>query len=537
MKELPIGMQDFKQIIDDGYTYVDKTRYFYELLKHGKNYFLSRPRRFGKTLTCSTLYYLFKGEKELFKDTWIYDKWDFKPYPVISISMTMIEAKNPDTITQDLKTMLLRIYREYGLEPRVDGYKALFSDLIDQLSAHGQVVVLIDEYDRPMIEHISEPEAARAIRAVMREFYLVVKGMESRLKFVLFTGLTKITKAGIFSTLNHLDELTTQPKFGAMLGYTQEELEAYFDGYLQAGASKLGVSREELVARVRDYYDGFSFDGEHFVYNPFSMLKFFSEYRFKNYWIQSGLSSSLAEYIKTHQIKPEDYLNSYMPEEMLTSYEIEQAPPQSFLAQSGYLTFQEDDPERGYRLDYPNREVRNSMSELILLGSYNIDGIESSALRDRVIVALRERKFEPVFDAMKATLANVPAKLYDNDKKKDYAEKEAYYHAVILTLLWACGLHVHAEEYTSRSMSDLVLDYHGDIWVIELKKASTTVSLQQIKDKGYAEKYAAAPFLALVGIEIDIEQKNLKTFEMEIQYYKKNTNRKGREGRKEEKKT
>jgi competence protein ComGC len=278
------------------------------------------------------------------------------------------------------------------------------------------------------------------------------------------------------------------------------------------------------VAQVKDYYDGFSFDGKHFVYNPFSVLKFFKVYQLQNYWIESGMSSALTEYIRIHQIKPEDYLNSYIRDEVLTAYEIEKAPPKSFLVQSGYLTFKGVDPALGYRLDYPNREVRDSVSNLILQGAYNVDDEASDSLRQRIVMALRERDFKPVFAAMKETLANVPASLYDNTKRNttlsaanagDYFDKEAYYHTVILTLLWACGLHVHAEEYTSRGMSDLVLLFEGGVWVIELKKASTAVSLKQIKAKGYAEKYASARYLALVGIEIDTAQKNLKVCEVD----------------------
>ncbi|MDR3341682.1 MAG: AAA family ATPase, partial [Treponema sp.] len=202
MKDLPIGMQDFKQIITGGYVYVDKTQYLYELLKHGKNYFMSRPRRFGKTLTCSTLCYLFKGEKELFKDTWIYDQWDFKPYPVISISMAEINAESPETVRETLLATLIDIYKAYNLTPTTADYKTLFIRLINELSTPGEVVVLIDEYDRPMLEHINEPEIARAIRTILREFYLVLKTSEPCIKFTLLTGLTKITKAGVFSTLN-----------------------------------------------------------------------------------------------------------------------------------------------------------------------------------------------------------------------------------------------------------------------------------------------------------------------------------------------
>jgi hypothetical protein len=374
-----------------------------------------------------------------------------------------------------------------------------------------------------MLEHLGDPDAAHAVREVMREFYLVVKGMEHCLKFVLLTGLTKITKAGVFSALNHLHELTTLPNFNAILGCTQEELETYFGEYIQEGATRLGISREELVAQIKEYYDGFSFDGEHFVYNPFSILNFFYAYQLDNYWIESGMSSALTEYIRMHHIKPEDYLNSYIRKEMLTAYEIEKAPPKSFLAQSGYLTFKGVDPALGYLLDYPNREVRDSVSNLILQGAYDIDDEASDDLRLRIVMALRARDFAPVFAAMKETLANVPASLYDNAKRSaafaanagDYFDKEAYYHTIILTLLWACGLHVHAEEYTSRGMSDLVLLFEGGVWIIELKKASTTVSLKQIKEKGYAEKYASARYLALVGIEIDTAHKTLSACEVD----------------------
>ncbi|MDR3171719.1 MAG: AAA family ATPase [Treponema sp.] len=362
MKKLPLGMQDFRQIVTGNFVYVDKTRYLHKMLEEGQNYFMSRPRRFGKTLTISTLYYLFKGEKELFKDTFIYDKWDFKEYPVVRISMTEIDTRSPETVEKTLRLKLEKLYREHSLTPRTDDYKVMFSDLIKYLSERGAVAVLIDEYDRPMLNHLGNPETAKAIRAIMREFYIVVKDTEPYLKFVLLTG---ITKAGIFSTLNHLDELTTQEAYSSMLGYTAEELERYFAEHLETGAAKLGCSRTELIERIRDYYDGFSFDGEHFVYNPFSILNFFKEYKLKNYWISSGLPSSLADYAKSHNLKPEDYINTYIKDGELSAYEIEQAPPRSFLAQSGYLTFKANDPYLGYLLDYPNREVRESFSALI----------------------------------------------------------------------------------------------------------------------------------------------------------------------------
>jgi hypothetical protein len=345
----------------------------------------------------------------------------------------------------------------------------------------------------------------------MQEFYLVIKDCDACLKTVFLTGITKISKAGIFSTLNHLDELSIQEEYASMLGYTREELEATFSERLEEGSARLNISREELLAKIKDYYNGFSFDGKHFVYNPFSILCFFKEYQFQNYWIQSGLPSSLAEYAETHTLKPEDYLGTYLQPDVLTSYELEQAPPTSFLFQSGYLTFKEKDPEMGYLLGYPNREVRDSFSRLVLESAYAMDARTQNQLQQNIIMALRARKFQPIFDAMKQTLANIPGKLYN----KQYQETEAYYHSIILTLLWACELHIHAEEYTSQGISDLVLEFEGDIYVMELKTTYANTALTQIKTRGYAEKYKSAPYLALIGIAIDTEKRNLREYTLE----------------------
>jgi hypothetical protein len=348
------------------------------------------------------------------------------------MSMTELNNESPESVRETLVLKLQSLYEQYGLIPRTENYKVLFADLIRRLAERGKVVILIDEYDRPMLNHIGDPETAKAVRRIMQEFYLVIKDADAYLKMVFLTGITKICKAGIFSTLNHLDELSTKEEYASMLGYTREELEATFDERLEEGSTRLNISREELLARIKDYYNGFSFDGKHFVYNPFSILCFFWEYDFQNYWIMSGLPSSLLEYAKIHTLRPEDYLGTYLKKDVLTSYEIEQAPPESFLFQSGYLTFKGKDPEMGYLLDYPNREVRDSFSRLVLESAYATDARTQDHLQRNMIAALRARKFQPIFDAMKQTLANIPGKLYN----KQYQETEAYYHSIILTLLW-----------------------------------------------------------------------------------------------------
>jgi hypothetical protein len=519
MKKLPLGMQDFKRINTEGFLYIDKTEYIYQLVNGSPNNFISRPRRFGKSLMISTLKYLFRGDKEAFAGTWIYDKWDFKPCPVIDLSMASLICDTPETIEKSLVFKMRQIYRENDIVMEEKHPQLLFADLILKISQKGRVVVLIDEYDRPILKHLGNPEMAHKIRDMMRDFYIVLKDYESNLHFVMLTGLTKITKAGVFSTMNHLTEWTSAEEMSCMLGCTEEELLADFGDYIEKGMQKLNMSKNEIIDAIRKKYNGFSFDGIHSVYNPYSILCLFNEYKFKNYWIDTGMSDSLAQYAKGHELRPEKYLHSYLPESKLVAYEIEKAPPESFLVQSGFLTFKGADPVLGYFLDYPNEEVKDSFSQLIMMYSYNISDSINSELRQKIVLSLRERDFDPVFEAMNQTFAAIPGKLWP-DKNAAYQEKEAYFHTVILTLFWSCGLRVTPEEWTSKGLSDLVLELNKDIYIIELKKAPPSVSIQQIKDKGYAVKYASADYVALVGIEIDPEKKTL--IQKEIAVVQKN---------------
>jgi hypothetical protein len=318
------------------------------------------------------------------------------------------------------------------------------------------------------------------------------------------TGITKFTKTGVFSALNNLNELTTDEKYSEMFGYTQEELDNYFKEYIDDISIETKTDRSEIVAKIKEYYDGFSFDGEHFVYNPFSILNYFSKRKLKNYWMQSGSPSFIINYAKLHMLDPENYLHTYMQEDMLTSYEIESAPPQSFLVQSGYLTFKERRENLGYLLDYPNKEVQNSFSGLILLGTFGMSEVTKSSIATEITMGLDKRDFGRVFEQMNRMISAIPFNLHD--------KKESYYHSVMLTLFWACGLNALAEERTSRGMSDLVLNYRGDIYIIEFKKDKATVALEQIKSKGYGKKYGTA---TLIGIEIDADAKSFKKYVLE----------------------
>ncbi|NUU97723.1 AAA family ATPase, partial [Marinitoga sp. 1138] len=312
MKKLPVGIADYKEIIEENYIYVDKTKYLYDLINSGKFYFMSRPRRFGKSLTVSTFYYLFKGEKELFKGTYIYDKWDFKEYPIIKLDMSDNTLTTYEEFIESLNKMIEDIYEDYEIPKIENNLPTKFGNLIRALNKkyEEKVVILIDEYESPILEHINDKKKAEKFRGFLREFYKKIKTKDAYVKFVFITGITKFTKTGVFSALNNLSDISLNRKYGQMFGYTQEELEYYFKDYIKELSEEMGITEKELLEEMKRYYNGFSFDGEHTVYNPYSILRFFSEKEFQNFWFESGSPSFLYEYIKGKKIEYEDLVKT-----------------------------------------------------------------------------------------------------------------------------------------------------------------------------------------------------------------------------------
>ena len=307
-----------------------------------------------------------------------------------------------------------------------------------------------------------------------------------------------------------------------MLGYTQEELERDFDPYLEKCANSMEMDCEELFESIKKHYNGFSFDGKHFVYNPFSILNFLNKSQFKNYWVESGSPSFIIKYAERHDLKPDQWLGKYVEEDILSTYEIEEAPPVSFLIQAGYLTFKDYQKDSGYLIDYPNKEVRDSFSKLLMVSEYNNNAQEANDIRQNIIKALDSRNFDLLYEQIRRTFSNIPYTIFEPRKKDEaketeraYIERmEGFYHSVILTMLWAAGINVRAEELTALGRSDLILEYEDDVYIIELKKQPPDVSLKQIKDKQYGMKYGNRK-LYLVGIEIDDENRNVSDYKIE----------------------
>src|SRR6056297_2904381 len=522
MKRLPIGIQDFRYMMENDYLYIDKTKYLHMLKDRGKFYFMSRPRRFGKSLTISTYDCMFRGEKELFKDTWLYDNWEFEPQPVIRFSMSELDRTDEKAVEESLIFKMEQYYEAFDIPIKTKNMKLMFSDLLEKVGKKRRAVVLIDEYDKPILDHLEDVEMAEKIRIKLRLFYSSLKDADPYLDFVFITGITKFTKVGVFSTLNNLDDISTWDEVSQMLGYTQKEIERDFEPYLETCESTMAMNRQELYESIKEYYNGFSFDGRHFVYNPFSILNFLKKHEFDNYWVESGSPSFIVKYAKRHDLKPDQYLGKYVQKTILSTYEIEGAPPVSFLIQAGYLTFKDYSQNLGYLVDYPNKEVRDTFSELLMISEYNHDFQEANDIRDEIRKALKNRDFERLYEQIRRTFSNIPYTIFEPREKDDAAETErayierleGFYHSVILTMLWAAGVNVRAEELTALGRSDLILEYNQVVYIIELKKQSPEVSLRQIKNKNYGMKYENRK-LYLVGIEIDDENRNVSVYKIE----------------------
>ncbi|BBE31077.1 ATPase AAA [Tepiditoga spiralis] len=508
MKKLPIGVQDFKELITN-YIYIDKTKYLYELITSGKFYFLSRPRRFGKSLTVSTLYYLFKGEKELFKGTYIYDKWEFKEYPVIKIDMSDNTLTTYEEFIESLKDKINKIYKEEGITPTTKDLPTMFGNIIEDLNKKNKerTVILIDEYESPILEHLNNKEEAEKIRRFLREFYKKIKSKDEYIKFVFMTGITKFTKTGVFSALNNLNDISLDKTYAQMLGYTQEELESNFKEHIKETAVEMKMEEKELLKNLKMYYNGFSFDGESSVYNPFSILKFFKKREFENYWFESGSPSFLYEYIKGKKIRYEDLVKYPVSELDFSTREIEEANASIFFTQAGYLTFKGIKRlglRKKYILDYPNIEVKNSFSKIILEANYGIR--ETEQIETTIYERIYEKDIEGIIKEIKRIISAIPYNLH----KKE----ESYYHSLIYTILASAGLNVTAEELTNLGRSDIVIE-EDVIYIMEIKiDKSAEKALNQIKEMKYYEKYKGKE-IYIIGININSEKRNIDEYKIE----------------------
>lgn len=493
MQELPIGIQSFERLRENNYLYVDKTERMLDLISHGERYFLSRPRRFGKSLTLSTLEAMFKGKFKLFEGLkayqWVQEQ-SKSPAPVLRLDISLCECDTVDLLRQSLTEILSRVARRFKIVLHSQTISGMFADLIEEVyNSYGNVVVLIDEYDKPILDSIGDLEKAEQMRAVLRSFYTVLKGCDDYLRFVMLTGISKFSKVGVFSALNNLHDISLTENYSDIVGYTQNELESYFKERINLTSDKLKISSSEIIEQLRDYYDGFSFDGRIRLYNPFSILNFFSTGDFRNYWYESGSPSFIVEYMKKYKIEaPEEYRHKIVEHDFTTSQEIERADPSSFLFQSGYLTIEKKE-EQFFILDYPNREVLDSISSMYLKLIYRVESY--AFLGNEIWKALRDGNIAEVIKLYNTALAGIP---YDDYFKN---KNEFWYRSLFIMLLRGAGIISYSEPHTSKGRADIVIQFNKLVIVLEFKFAAHTSEVdkkqaegvQQIQERGYADSY------------------------------------------------
>lgn len=514
IKKLPIGIQNIEKLITENYLYIDKTSIIHQLITEGTTYFLSRPRRFGKSLLISTLEAIFKGNKKLFTGLDIENlEWDWQEHPVIRIDFSEIPNKTSDLLIEGIKDTLEVTATEYGVTiKRKKPIETILSNLIRELAAQKRVAILIDEYDKPILDNINNMELGKEMREILKGFYTTLKAQDQYLKFVLLTGVSKFSKVGVFSGLNNLDDISMDTEFATMLGYTQEELEKYFKQQIDKLAEQNNLTKKEILEKIRKWYNGYCFNEDSAkVYNPFSTLLLFKKQKFNNYWFESGTPTFLLKLIKQQNYNLSTIDRFEINELAFSSYEIEKLSILPLLIQTGYLTIKEFYKNTGlYKLDYPNYEVKNSFFEYLIETYSDVEKFLATNYVNILIKSLKEEDFESFFETLKVFFANIP---YDLQLKK-----EQYYQTIFYIIFTLIGLQVEAEVRTNKGRIDAVIVLGSRVvYLFEFKLFGTAEeALDQIKQKEYYQKYSIQDQLkdhntplTLIGVEFSETERNI----------------------------
>ncbi len=507
--KLPIGIQHLTTIRNEGYLYVDKTEYIHRMVTSGKFYFLSRPRRFGKSLTVSTLAELFRGNKKLFEGLWIDRHWDWSQiHPVIHLSFSTIGYQDLG-LEKAIQEELEKLGRQFDVTYHSENYSRRFQQLLETLhQRHHTVVLLIDEYDKPLIDYLDDLPKAREHQRIMKAFYSILKDAGEHLRLLFITGVSKFSQVSIFSDLNNLDDLTLHPAYNNLAGYTQPELEHYFADYIEQMAGQLGQPKADLLSEIRRWYNGYSWNGSDFVYNPFSVLRLFGTGDFQNYWFQTGTPTFLIKKLKDqHFIELE---NVRINLNTLSNYTLENMELRSLLFQTGYLTIKKRLEAGMVLLSYPNFEVEDSLLRF-LLGAYRHDDPGASTpdifdLRD----AFYQNDLTRAFTLLQSMFKRIPSHIF-------IQEAETYYHSLVYLVFVYMGLYADAEVNTSDGRLDCVVKTPTHIYVLEFKlDQSADAALRQIREKGYAEPYCAdGRTVVAVGVNFSSVKKAVEGWKAE----------------------
>ncbi|MEM7655247.1 MAG: AAA family ATPase [Bacteroidota bacterium] len=507
---LPIGLQDFRSIRERGFLYVDKTEAIHRLVRNGTYFFLSRPRRFGKSLTLSTIKELYVGSEDLFQGLWIHDHWDWqRSHPVIHLPFNSIGYAKKG-LEKALADFLEKEANRHDLSLRETYASSMLLELIEKLhQAHGErVVLLIDEYDKPIIDYLEDPAKAKAQRDELKTFYGGLKGMDPHVEFAFITGVSKFSRMSIFSELNNLNDLTLHPRYTTLMGYTQQELNRYFSPYLAQIGEQRSTPQAELRESVQRWYNGYSWDGKHFVYNPFSILSFMDAGQFQNFWFSTGTPTFL---IKLFRNRMEYAIGvKEVGQAAFEAFDLDHIDTTTLLFQTGYLTIKEAQEFGTFLLDYPNQEVKDSLLQYLIGTFGHISPTASTPLILKVRKAFLAEDIPQVMLILNGLFKSIPSHLFLKDR-------EAYYHSLVFLAFQYLGVYLEAEVHTFDGRIDAVVYTEKQIYLLEFKLDQTAEkALAQIQQKAYPDRFRAdGRRLMAVGVNFSSEKKAIDDWRIE----------------------
>ena len=509
-KKLPIGIQTFAEIREDNCYYVDKTPQILRLVDEGKYYFLSRPRRFGKSLLIDTIAELFAGNRALFEGLHAQACWDWsKAYRVIRISFSDGVLHSRAALDEKIRELLEAEQKRHGISCGNLSISGWFTELIRQLhQTSGQrVVVLIDEYDKPILDNLTEPDIACQMRDGLRDLYSVLKGQDAHIKFAMLTGVSKFSKVSLFSGLNHLNDITLDARYSAICGYTDQDVDQVFAPELP------GLDRDE----IRCWYNGYNWTGTS-VYNPFDLLLLFDKREFQPYWFETGTPTFLVELLTERQTFTPELGQWVTMDSLLSTFDVDDLSSEALLFQSGYLTISSQfrmGTRTEYTLKYPNQEVEASLNA-VLLQALTARATETARQSGRLYRLLQANDFAGLQALFTAFFASIP---YDWYRSNRIASYEGYYASVFYSHFAALGLDIRLEDITHKGRIDMTVLFSRNVYLFEFKVVEQLPegrALQQIKDRGYADKYRArGEAIHLIGVEFSHQTRSVVGFEVE----------------------
>ena len=504
----PIGIQDFQSLRQDGYLYIDKTEMIFQLVKTGRYYFLSRPRRFGKSLLVSTLKAYFEGKRELFRGLAMERlEHDWVAYPVLHLDLNIDKYDTPESVDRMLNDSLAEWERRYGSRPSEVTPALRFAGVIRRAcekTGH-RVVILVDEYDKPLLNAIGNKPLQESFRSSLKPFYGVLKTMDRYIRFALLTGVTKFGKVSVFSDLNNLEDISMNERFVGLCGITEREIHEYMEPQLHELAAAQGLSYEEACGRLKEMYDGYHFaENTEGIYNPFSLLNTFKSRKFGNYWFETGTPTYLVELLKRSRYNLKDLPEAVGNADVLNSIYGDDEPL-PVIYQSGYLTIKGYNPRFGtYRLGFPNKEVEKGFMEFLVPFYTSVKKDEAPFAIERFVCEVEDGDVDAFFGRLRSFLADSPYELA--------RDLELHYQNVLFILFKLLGLYVNVEYHTSQGRIDMVVQTERYVYVMEFKLDGTAEeALRQIEERQYALPFTSGRRkLFKIGVNFSEKARNIE---------------------------